>query len=295
MDISIIIVNFNTFELTKACVESVLKSLKASGLTGEILIVDNASSDRSGEKLVRAFENDPNVRVLLSAENLGFSGGNNLALKEAKGDFLLLLNSDTLVEKDTIKRSVDYLRDHPEYSALGCKVLLEDGTLDPACKRSFPTPMGALYHFLKLDSLFPNSKRFGAYNLTYLDEDEVHEVECLTGAFLLFRREAYEEIGGLSEDYFMYCEDNDYCYRLIESGHKIVYYPGTKITHFKKKSWNAKKNPEILDAFYDSMLIFYDKHYKDKYSPFTHGAVILGVNTFKQLDHLKNYFKKEKT
>lgn len=294
MDISIIIVNFNTFDLTRDCVESVIKSLNYARLSGEILIVDNASADGSGKRLEEYFKDYPNIKVILNPINGGFSAGNNLALSEAKGKYILLLNSDTLIGEDTLKECVDYLNTHPQYTALGCKVLLEDGTLDAACKRSFPTPMGALYHFLKLDDLFPNSKRFGSYNLTYLNEDEINEVECLTGAFLLFRREAYEKIGGLSEDYFMYCEDNDFCYRLIDAGYKIVYYPKTQITHFKKKSWNAKKNPDVLNAFYDSMMIFYDKYYREKYSPLTRQIVKLGVNFFKNVDHIKNHFKKEK-
>ncbi len=292
MDLSVIIVNYNTYTYTKNCILSVLESIEDGGLNAEIIVVDNASQDGSIEKLYAKFRENENVKFIRNKENIGFSGANNIGMKAARGDFFLLLNSDTLVQKDTLKNALTYLKSHPQYKMLGCKIELEDGSLDKACKRSFPTPMGALYHFLKLDELFPNSKTFGSYNLTYLNEDRIQPIECISGAFMLFPREIYEELGGLSEDYFMYCEDNDFCYRLKENGHQIVYYPETKITHFKKKSWNAKKNPQVLDAFYDSMLIFYDKFYTTKYNRLTRNLVKSGVTFFKKMDHLKNFFTK---
>lgn len=290
MDISVVIVNYKTYDLTKNCIESVLEAFDYGDLKGEIIVVDNNSEDGSVERLKETFKNNSNIKIIANSANEGFSKANNIGLKEATGEHLLLLNSDTVVEKDTLKSSLDYLKNNPEYSVLGCKILLGNGELDKACKRSFPTPMGALFHFTMLDKAFPKSKLFGSYNLTYLDEDEINEVDCLSGAFILLDREVYEKIGGLSEDYFMYGEDNDYCYRIKEAGFKTIYYPETQITHYKKSSWNGKKNPEVLKAFYDSMLIFYDKFYKDKYSDFTTFLVKTGVTTFKTIDLLKNKF-----
>lgn len=291
MDLSIAIVNYKTYEYTKNSIKSALESLDYSDLDGEIILVDNASNDGSLEKLKEDFKEDPRVKFIKNDQNEGFSKANNKALKAAKGDYLLLLNSDTVVNKDTLGKSLNYLKTDPSYGALGCKVLLGDGKLDKACKRNFARPMNSLYHFLKLDSFFPKSKIFGNYNMTYADEDEIQEVECLTGAFMMFPRETYNKIGGLDEDYFMYCEDNDYCYRIHEAGLKNIYFPETEITHFKKTSWNAQKNPDILDSHYNSMLIFYDKHYKDEYSQLTGFLVKLGVNTFRTIDHLKNKLK----
>lgn len=294
MKLSVIIVNYNTYDLSKACILSVLKALDYAGFSGEVLVVDNDSPDGSGKRLEEDFSGNDNVEVILNDSNAGFSKANNLALKRASGDYLLLLNSDTVVEEDALAKSVGYLETHPQYGALGCKVLLPDGRLDAACKRSFPTPLSALFHFVKLDKLFPGSKLFGNYNLTYLDEDSVSDVECITGAFLCISREAYEDIGGLDEDYFMYAEDTDWCYRLVERGYKIVYYPAAEITHYKKASWDGVKNPKVLDAFYDSMLIFYDKHYKEIYSPLTNAAVRMGVNSFKGIDRIRNKIREIK-
>lgn len=292
MEISVIIINYNTFNLTSDCIESVLKSFKYGKLNGEIIVVDNNSSDDSIKKLKKRFKEYKNIIYIENNQNYGFSKANNQALKLAKGKFILLLNSDTIVNPDTLIKSINYLKEHPKYQILGCKVILGSGELDPACKRSFPTPMSALYHFLYLDKLFPKSKTFGHYNLTYLNEDEIHEVECITGAFLLFKREILNDLHGLSEDYFMYGEDNDFCYRALEKGYKIIYYPEVSIKHFKKASWNGKRNPKVLDAFYDSMLIFYNKFYKDNYSEFTNRLVKTGINVFKGIEHFRNNLKK---
>lgn len=294
MDISIIIVNFQTYDLTKRCVESVLEALDKKNLTGEILLIDNHSEDGSGERLKEAFNSESRVEVILNDYNAGFSVANNIGLNKAHGDYLLLLNSDTIVNEDTLSKTVDYLKSHKDCGALGCKVVLPDGKLDVACKRSFPTPFSALSHFTKLDKIFPKSPIFSSYNLTYLDEDVTHDVDCIMGAYMCLTREAYQKVGGLDEDYFMYGEDTDLCYRLRDAGFNIVYYPEAQITHYKKASWSGKKNPKVLDSFYDSMLIFYDKHYKEKYNRITRSIVRIGVKSFKAVDRLRNRFLAKK-
>lgn len=293
MDLSVIIVNYNTYTYTKACIASVLKAVDyARGrITAEVIVVDNASPDRSGKRLAEDFRDDGRVRFLFSHSNDGYAAANNRALAEADGAYLLLLNSDTVVGCESLEKTVEYMRANPDIGALGCRVLLADGTLDAACKRSFPTPQSALYHFTGLDRLFASSPRFGAYNLTHLDENATADVDCVMGAYMCVPCAVYEATGGFDTDYFMYGEDIDWCYRIKKAGWRVVYYADTSIIHYKKASWDGRKNPKVLDAFYDSMLIFYDKHYKDQYPAVVNTAVKTGTGLLKRLAHLKNALK----
>ncbi len=294
MKISIIIINYNTYEYTKNCINSVIEALDYTPtVEGEIILIDNNSPDGSGIKLQEDFQNDDRIKIVLNDKNLGFSKANNIGLEIATGDYLLLLNSDTVLSRNVLKDSLNFMENHPEYDVLGCKVVLPDGKLDAACKRSFPTPLNSLYHTLKLDKIFSNNRHFGSYNLTYVNPDTTMEVDCIMGAFMLLRREVYEDVGGLDSDYFMYGEDIDWCYRIKEAGYRIVYHPEGEITHYKKKSWNGKRNPEVLDAFYDSMLIFYDKHYQDLYPKPVSILVKLGTKTIKQVARIANNIKNE--
>ncbi len=293
MKISIIIVNYNTFDYTQQCIDSVLEALKFSNINGEIIVIDNDSPDKSGEKLKKFYKDNSQVDIILNNDNEGFAKANNIGLEKAQGDYILLLNSDTVIQSDTLQKCLDYLDKHEDYDVLGCKVVLGDGKLDPACKRSFPTPLNSLFHTLKLDSIFKKSPTIGSYNLTYIDEDTTTEVDCITGAFILLRRDVYEKVGGLDEEYFMYGEDIDWCYRIKEAGFRIIYHPVSEITHFKKASWDGKANPKVLDAFYDSMLIFYDKHYQEKYPKLVNLLVKSGTKSLKSLARLKNNVKKE--
>ena len=190
MDLSIIIVNYNTSKLIIQALNSVYKNSK--NINFEIIVVDNASKDDSVEMIKKHF---PQVILIQNNENLGFSKANNIAIKRSIGEYILLLNSDTIVMEDTLTKMIEYMNDNPDVGASGCKVVLPDGSLDKACKRSFPTPQNALYNALKLDRLFPQSKVFGEYNLTYLDENEIHDVDCLVGAFMMVRREVIEQVG----------------------------------------------------------------------------------------------------
>lgn len=278
MDISIIIVNYKTEKLTSDCLASIYAS-DLTGLSYEVFVVDNASGDGSIEAIEARY---PKASVIKNHENGGFAKANNIAIRRSKGDYILLLNSDTVVEKDTLKESVRRMQAEPEIGALGCKVILPSGKLDPACKRSFPTPINGIYHTLKLDSFFPRNKVLGAYDLTYLDEDESHYVDCVMGAYMMVSRTVIETVGLLDEDYFMYGEDIDWCYRIKDAGFKILYFPVVKITHYKKASGIGKSNPKVIAAFYDAMGIFYQKHYQGKYNPVTSKAVLLGTQVMKK-------------
>lgn len=288
MDLSIIIVNYNTKELTKQTLNSIFKY--KHNLEYEVIVVDNNSSDDSVNMITNEL---PQVILIQNKKNLGFSRANNIGINRSKGRYILLLNSDTIIQEDTLETMVSFMESNYNVGAAGCKVILPDGSLDKACKRSFPTPQNALYNALKLDKLFPHNKKFGEYNLTYLDEDEIHEVDSLVGAFMMVRREAIEEVGLLDENFFMYGEDIDWCYRIKKAGWKIVYYPKTKIIHYKGGS-SKKKNPKLIYEFYRAMYLFFEKHYKDKYSLLTKYIVYLGIWTKMVLSLITNLFKPKK-
>jgi hypothetical protein len=288
MDLSIIIVNYKTEELTSNCIDSIIKS-NTKGLSYEIILVDNASEDGSVEAIKMRF---PEVKVIENHENLGFSKANNIGMEVSKGEFLLLLNSDTIVELNTLKGAIAFISDHKHIGALGCKILLPSGKLDPACKRSFPTPLNGLYHSLNLDLAFPESTRFGAYNLTYVDENKTCSIDCIMGAFMLVPRAVIDVVGMLDEDFFMYGEDIDWCYRIKQAGYQIIYYPEVRIFHHKKASGIGKRNPKVIAAFYDSMIIFYNKHYQHKYNGLTRWAVTSGTTILKKMALAKNKRRK---
>ncbi|AWW27116.1 glycosyltransferase family 2 protein [Acetobacterium carbinolicum] len=288
MDLSIIIVNYKTEELTSNCIDSIIKS-NTKGLSYEIILVDNASEDGSVEAIKMRF---PEVEVIENHENLGFSKANNIGMEVSKGEFLLLLNSDTIVELNTLKGAIAFISDHKHIGALGCKILLPSGKLDPACKRSFPTPLNGLYHSLNLDMAFPESTRFGAYNLTYVDENKTCSIDCIMGAFMLVPRAVIDVVGMLDEDFFMYGEDIDWCYRIKQAGYQIIYYPEVRIFHHKKASGIGKRNPKVIAAFYDSMIIFYNKHYQHKYNGLTRWAVTSGTTILKKMALAKNKRRK---
>lgn len=286
MDLSVIIVSYNTADLTINTIKSVFET--THDIQYEIIVVDNDSKDDS-VKLIREEFGDK-VNLIVNNDNLGFSKANNIAIKESKGDYILILNSDTIVHKNTINRSLDYIKKYSEIGALGCKIVLRDGNLDKACKRGFPTPWNSFCYALKLDKLFPENKKFGGYNLTYLSEDEINEVDCLMGAYMILRREVIDKVGLLDEDFFMYGEDIDWCYRIKENQWKIVYYPEVSITHYKKASF-AKKRTKTIIEFYKSMFIFYNKHYIKKYNFIITIVVYIGISLQLVLALIKNLFK----
>ena len=202
----------------------------------------------------------PEVKLIRNDENLGFAKANNLAIDKSDGDFILLLNPDTVVQEDTFSVLMDFFKTHPEAGAAGCKVLNADGTLQPACRRSSPTPMVVLPKILGLNHLFPNSKIFGKYNLTYLDEDELSEVDAVSGSFVMVRKEVIEKVGTLDEDFFMYGEDLDWFYRMRKAGYKIFYVPQTKIIHYKGESTKAVRY-DVIGMFYKAQIQFVKKHF----------------------------------
>jgi len=271
-DLSIIIVNYRTYKLTKQTIESVIG--KKHNFHYDIYVVDNASQDGSLEKLQEDYEESGIINFIENPVNKGFSYANNLAIKQSSSRCVLLLNSDTEVQGDCLEKCLNHIDTHSKIGALGCKILLPNGNLDKASKRSFPDVNVSFYRMTGLSFLFPRSKRFGRYNLMFLDENKIHEVDSLSGAFMMVRREAIDQVGFLDEDFFMYGEDIDWCYRIKEAGWKVVYNGEAQIIHYKGGSGRQSK---ALYEFYNAMRLFYDKHYRKKNSRIITYMVYAGI------------------
>jgi GT2 family glycosyltransferase len=290
MDLSIIIVNYETYDLTKQTIESVIN--QDQPFEYDIYVVDNASKDGSRERLQENFLKESEeglIKFINNPENMGFAHANNLAIQKTDAEYVLLLNSDTVVLNNSLETSLNYMKNNLNTGVLGCKVVLPDNTLDMACRRSFPDFYVSFYRMTGLSRLFPKSRRFGQYNLTYLDEDETYEVDCVVGAFMLVRSKAIQEVGLLDETFFMYGEDIDWCYRIKAANWKIVYYSDAKIIHYKGSSFSKKQNTKLTYEFYRAMYIFYNKHYKDYYPWITTAATYTGIWVICGIKMFKNY------
>ncbi len=258
MDLSIVIVSYNVKDFLRGSLASVWRSLQVGKLTGEIIVVDNDSSDGSAAMVRSEF---PDIQLYALDRNIGFGRANNLALREAHGDFILILNPDTILGEDTLRSMVDFMRAHPDAGLAGCKLLNGDGTFQLSCRRGFPTPWASFTKLFGLASLFPNSNLFARYNLTYLPVDATYEVDALGGAFMMLSRTALEATHGFDEDFFMYGEDIDLCYRVKEAGLKVYYVHSTATIHFKGESTRRSAINEVR-VFYDAMHVFVKKHYR---------------------------------
>lgn len=275
MDLSIIIVAFRGYEKLKGTLEAVFNS--QTSYSYEVIVVDNNSADGTPEKILKDFPQSdyPNLRLIRN-ENNGFSKGNNIGFKESKGKNLLILNPDTAVQTNTIQKCLDYLNTHSDIGALGCKLIKADGILDPACRRSFPNPVNSFARLFHLSKLFPKSKLLNSYNLSYLSENEIADVDALSGAFMLIPREVFIKAGCFDEKYFMYGEDLDLCWAIKHLEYRIVYYPDSFTYHYKGQS--SRKTPYIaLYNFHQAMWIFYAKHYSKKYFAAISAVIWVGI------------------
>jgi N-acetylglucosaminyl-diphospho-decaprenol L-rhamnosyltransferase len=266
VDLSVIILNYNTCAHLRVCLDTVL----ADHLPNcEVLVVDNASSDGSAEMVATEF---PTVQLIRSPRNGGFAYGNNQALRLARGDAVLLLNPDTLMPSGGIQKLVGVLQGHPEAGIVGPKLLRPDGSMHLACRRSFPTPGVAFYRISGLSRVFPKSRRFGRYNLTYVDPDQPIEVDSVCGACLLVRRSVIERIGLLDERFFMYGEDLDWCLRARQAGWTVRYEPSVVVQHQHGAASRARALRTNF-YFFRAMDLFYLKHYVQRYHPLLSGVV----------------------
>ncbi len=255
MKISIIIVNYNVQYFLEQCLLSVLNACK--GLDAEVFVVDNNSSDGSVAMVKEKF---PLVILIANSDNKGFSAANNQAIRLAKGEYILLLNPDTVVEEDTFRKTCRFMDEHPDAGALGVQMIDGKGNFLPESKRGLPVPSVAFYKIFGLSALFPKSKTFGKYHLGFLDKNEIHKVDVLSGAFMLLRKSTIDKTGLLDEDYFMYGEDIDLSYRITKAGYFNYYYPETRIIHYKGES-TKKSSINYVFVFYRAMAIFAGKHF----------------------------------
>lgn len=296
-DLSIIILSFNTETTTENCLVSLVKNLsKSESLLAEILIVDNASSDGSVDmikKFAKQYQNSHiEIVTVFNKKNKGFGGGNNQAIKLARGKYVLFLNSDTIIDRVNFKKVTEYMSQDSQTGALTVKVLLPNGKIDPASHRGFPTIWNSFTYFLKFEKIshkIPFLNRiFGGYHLTHLNLAHEHEIDSPTGAFYLVKKEVLQKVGGFDDHlFFMYGEDLDLSYRIKNAGYKIIYYPYFTVIHLKYKSGIKLTNPVIQqntkNYFYDSMKNFYFKHYSKKHSRFVNQLVYLFINIKKRI------------
>ena len=258
MELSVIIVNFNVKYFLEQCLFSCRKAL--SGIEGEIIIIDNNSVDGSTLMIAEKF---PEHKLIENNKNTGFSKAVNQGINKASGKYILLLNPDTVVEEDTFRKCINFMGAHHDAGALGVKMIDGKGKFLPESKRSLPKPSVAFYKIFGLSKLFPKSRIFGSYNLGYLSPDEIHEVDILPGAFMFLRKKVLDQVGLMDEDFFMYGEDVDLSYRIIQAGYKNFYYPETTIIHYKGES-TKKGSLNYVIMFYKAMLIFANKHFSKR-------------------------------
>ncbi|RZK56417.1 MAG: glycosyltransferase, partial [Hymenobacter sp.] len=257
MKLSVVIVNYNVCYFLEQALLSVRRAAAGLGEPVEVFVVDNNSADNSVAMVRARF---PEVVLLANPDNPGFSKANNQALRQATGQYQLLLNPDTLVAEDTFRLCCDFMDQHPRCGGLGVQMLDGRGRFLPESKRGLPTPAVAFYKIFGLARLFPRSRAFGRYHLGFLAPDQPHEIAVLSGAFMLLRQAALAQVGLLDEDYFMYGEDIDLSYRLTQGGWQNWYFPGTRILHYKGES-TKRTSVNYVFVFYRAMVIFAQKHF----------------------------------
>lgn len=254
MKLSVVIVNYNVSHYLLQCVDSLSHALR--GTDSEVIVVDNHSRDNS-VTLLRQYH--PEVRIVENLHNLGFAKANNIAIRQSRGEYVLLLNPDTIVSESVVKGVISFLDSHPEAGSAGVRMLNADGTVAPESRRGVPTPMTAFYKLSGLCGMFPNSRRFGRYYLGHLPWDSPQQIEVVSGAFCMLRTSVLKKVGLLDEDYFMYGEDIDLSYRILKSGATNWYVPET-ILHYKGESTH-KSSFRYVHVFYQAMHIFFRKHF----------------------------------
>ncbi|MDD4738361.1 MAG: glycosyltransferase [Bacteroidales bacterium] len=258
MKLSIVIVNYNVAYFLEHCLYSVRNALK--GIEAEIFVVDNNSVDNSIAMLKEKF---PEVMLIANKDNVGFSRANNQAIRISKGEYVLILNPDTVVEEDTFAKCISFMDSHKDCGALGVKMIDGSGKFLKESKRGFPSPWTSFCKMSGLTSLFPHSKKYANYYMGHLSEDEVNEVDILAGAYMMMRKECLDKVGLLDEDYFMYGEDIDLSYRITKGGYKNYYFPKARIIHYKGES-TKKASMNYVYTFYNAMVIFAQKHLTKK-------------------------------
>lgn len=281
--ISVIIVNYNVKEYLEQALISLERALR--GISHEIFVVDNASVDGSVAHVRHRF---PQVILIENSQNLGFGRANNIALQRARGEFIVMINPDTVVQEDTFEKLLQFFETHPDAGAATCKIINPDGSFAIDCRHSIPTPAIALWKVLGLSKIFPRSKTFARYNLTYLDPDGTYPVPAISGSFMMVKKAVLDVVGFFDERFFMYCEDIDLCQRINQGGGKIYYVPSTQIIHYKGES-TKKNNIDYVITFNKALYQFFEKHYAGKTLFLFRWIIVLGIVARGVLIYLRNF------
>ena len=268
--VAVVIVSYN---VRQHLLEAMRALYASSSVPIDAVVVDNASSDGSADGVEAEF---PHTTVVRNDTNLGFGKATNIGIERSRGEFILLLNPDVIVDRDCLRTLADFLSANPKAGAVSPRLKRPDGTLDLAARRGFPTPRAAFYRVTLLSRIFPKSRRFNQYNVGFMPEDEVHEIDSGTAACLMVRRSAIDQVGAFDPDFFMYGEDLDLCFRLKQAGWKIFYVPAAVATHVKGAS-SRQATSAMLREFHRSMWIFHRKHYASDLPGLANGLIWLGI------------------
>jgi GT2 family glycosyltransferase len=291
VSLSIVIVTYNSEDLIIDCLDSIYNTCKKNSF--EIVISDNSPNDATYQIIEKNKKRFNNLTFIKNSDNLGFSKANNVGIKKTSGEYVLFLNPDMKLYEKTLDGMIDFMRGHKDAGAATCDVMLLNGKHDDSSHRGFPTPWRALCHFSGISKVFPASRLFAGYNMTYLDFTKTHEIEALAGSFMIVPRVIGEILSWWDEDYFFYGEDIDFCYRIKALGYKIYFVPQFRALHYKgvssgiksvsKNITKASRETKIMvtNWRFDAMMIFYDKHYKKKYPSLLRSFVLAGISVRK--------------
>jgi hypothetical protein len=280
--ISVVIVNYKVPDCLRDAIRSVLDAELAEQT--ELVVVDNASGDNSKELITSEFKN---VNWIQLKNNVGFGKACNIGVQSSSGKYVLLLNPDTVIAKDTLKVAVDFMQSHPQAGLMGPKILNQDGSLQASCRRGFVTPLVAFYYFTGLSRLFPKSRHFARYHLTFMNENESAIVDAVSGSFMFIRRTLFDQLGGFDEQFFMYGEDIDLCWRVREKGYEVWYHPLTQIIH--RKGQSSTRSPlRSRFAFYEAMIIFSKKYRHIRGGFFPDWLIFIGI-VFLSIQHMAKW------
>tara|TARA_B100001142_G_scaffold94469_1_gene96321 strand:+ start:2625 stop:3527 length:903 start_codon:yes stop_codon:yes gene_type:complete len=294
LDVSIVIVNYNTAEYLKESIESILSSdISLSQI--EVIVVDNASSDLSVKKLedfISLNSISLPIKIIINDDNLGFSKSVNIGIGQSRANYTCILNPDTNIMSNCLSGLIDYMNSNPDIDAITPKILNSDGSLQNSCKRSEPGILNSIYRILGFDKIFPNSRHFASFHLLYLNENKISQVEVISGAFMFLRSSTIEKVGLFDENFYLYCEDTDYCVRINNLGGKIVYYPLLKAIHHRGKS--AESRPfDVIFYLHSSMIKYYNKYQNNyKFWKFLKPVILFSIIVRKYLFYFKLVVKK---
>ncbi len=288
-DISIVITSYNSGDLVGNCIESIAKNIKQHSC--EIVVVDDASVDGSAD-MVR--DKYPQVKLIINDINQGYVRSNNAGMSSAGGRYVMSLNSDTVVLDGSVDKIIRFMDEHPDAGAVGPKLLNSDGSIQLQARRGFPTPVNSLLYFSGLSRLFPKSRLFGGYLLTYLDDKSAAEVDSLCGAAMVVRREVIDKVGLMDESYFMYGDDLDWCYRIKQAGWKVYYLPEAEVIHYGGRGGSRRRSFRNIFEFHRAMAVFYGKHSAKQHVFLLNWLVYSGIWLKCAAQLVRNVFRKEK-